>query len=307
MQTINGQFPEVAGAARGQAQARTLLMALLGLGAGLALGAVWFHHPETSSVATTPMPAHDAGGLSDTTRNVLQRLPAPIEIRFYSLLDDATVSESLRALSGRVSTLLAAYESAANGKLKVARISSLTYANNNAAAKDGVREFNGEKGNPSFLGIAVVRGEARESLAWLAPEWEPALECDLTRAISAVADASAQSQPAPPPTPAAIAALESVKTSITNLDAVSFEQGAQILREAALAEFTQATQDMEAKVKQAQQLLVQAKTSQSPAEQQAALQKLQQLQAEQGEKLKEIAARSQAQIQALQQYKTVAR
>lgn len=307
MQTINGQFPEVAGAARGQAQARTLLMALLGLGAGLALGAIWFDHPQTSSRATAAVPTRDASGLSDTTRNVLQRLPAPIEIRFYSLLDQATAAESLRALSGRVSTLLKAYESAANGKLKITRISSPTYANNNAAAKDGVREFNGDQGNPSFLGIAVVRGEARESLAWLTPDWEPALECDLTRAISAVADAGAQSQPVPPPTPAATAALESVKTSITNLDAVSFEQGAQILREAALAEFTQATQEMDAKVKQAQQLLLQAKASQSAPEQQATLQKLQQLQMEQSEKLKEIAARSQAQLQALQQYKTVAR
>jgi hypothetical protein len=307
MQTINGQFPEVAGAVRGQAQARTLLMALLGLGAGLALGAVWFHQPETSSGATAALPTHDASGLSDTTRNVLQRLHAPIEIRFYSLLDQATASEPLRALSGRVSTLLKAYESAANGKLKITQISSPTYANNNAAAKDGVREFNGDQGNPSFLGIAVVRGEARQSLAWLAPDWEPALECDLTRAISAVADAGAQSQPVPPPTPAATAALESVKTSLTNLDAVSFEQGAQILREAALAEFTQATQEMDAKVKQAQQLLLQAKASQSAPEQQATLQKLQQLQAEQSQKLKEIAARSQAQLQALQQYKTVAR
>ena len=53
----------------------------------------------------------------------------------------------------------------------------------NAAAADGIRPFNLDKGDACFLGLTVACGERKESLAQLEPEWEPALPFDLARAI----------------------------------------------------------------------------------------------------------------------------
>jgi len=94
-----------------------------------------------------------------------------------------------------------------------------------------------------------------------------------------------------------------VKRLIPNPDSVSVEAGTQVLRTAALAEFQAAALEMENKLKEAQQLVIQAQGSNSESAQQAALKQLQQVQAEQNEKLKEIAARSKAQITAWVQLK----
>lgn len=47
--------------------------------------------------------------LSGTTKRALNGLRSPVEIRFYSLLGETGSSDSLRAFSGRVDQLLAAY------------------------------------------------------------------------------------------------------------------------------------------------------------------------------------------------------
>jgi len=98
-------------------------------------------------------------------------------------------------------------------------------------------------------------------------------------------------------------AIEEVKQAIPNFASVSLADGEQILREAALKKFEQAAKEMDAQVKQAQQQLAQAENGQSAAEQQAAMKLVQQTQAEQTEKLQQIAARLQTQIAALKQLK----
>jgi hypothetical protein len=119
------------------------------------------------------------------------------------------------------------------------------------------------------------------------------------------------------PRPAAAAALapseintnavQEVKALIPNLGTVSVEEGTRILREAALKDFTAAAKEMETQVKEAEQRLTQAQNGGSDADQQAARKRLQQIQTEQVEKLKQIAARSKAQIDALQQLKAAPR
>ena len=69
-------------------------------------------------------------------------------------------------------------------------------------------------------------------------------------------------------------------------------------------ELKAAATEMQAEVQQAQQRLSRARNDKSEAEQEAAMKQLQQLQAEQAEKLKQIAARLQAQITVVEQLKS---
>jgi hypothetical protein len=98
-----------------------------------------------------------------------------------------------------------------------------------------------------------------------------------------------------------------VKTLVPNLAAVSLEEGKRILQEAALKDFTAAAKELQKQLKEAEQRLAQAQQGATEADRQAARAHLQQVQAEQTEKLKEIAARSQAQVEALEQLKAAAR
>ncbi|HXR47640.1 MAG TPA: hypothetical protein VN784_09390 [Candidatus Limnocylindrales bacterium] len=105
--------------------------------------------------------------------------------------------------------------------------------------------------------------------------------------------------------PVDAATIEEVKQAIPNFASVSLADGTQILREATLKQFAAAAKEMDVQVKQAQEQLVQAQNGQSAAEQQAAMKHLQQTQAEQTEKLQQIAAQLQTQIAALKQLKGV--
>jgi hypothetical protein len=228
-----------------------------------------------------------------------------VEIRFYNLLDKSTVSDATASFAGRMDKLLSAYESAANGKLRVSRINSQAYANVNNAVADGIKEFNSDK-SPCFLGLTVTCGGQKETLASLSPEWEAAVEADVTRAIARVAEAGAGLQSAAP-VAGNNAGLDEVKLSITNLDSVSLDEGKRLLREAALNELAQVTKEMEVRRQEAEQRFAAAVTNQSRSGQEAARDELQRLQVEQTAKLQEIAAKSQQQIQALEQYKKIAR
>ena len=285
-----------------QAQARILLLVLVCFLLGLAVGAYWYYRAAHRNSTN----AGEAGSkLAESTKAVLKTLDAPVEIRFYSLLDPASTSDALRAFAGRVDQLLSEYEQEAGGKIKVARHTTSLDADARAASADGVKAFNLDKGDACFLGVAIVCNDQRETMGQLSPEWEAALESDLSRAIARVAAAKTATKfAAASAAPADAAVIAEVKRSIPNLDSVSLADGKQILRVAALKEIMVATEEMQRRVKEAQQRISQAQTNGSEAEQQAALKQLQQVQAEQTEKLKQVAARSQAQIQALEQIKS---
>ncbi len=140
----------------------------------------------------------------------------------------------------------------------------------------------------------------KESLPRLAPEWEQALEPDLTRAIARVAAARPAAQAV---TRADTATLDALKRTIPNVDAVSLEEGTTALRNAGLAQFIQAEQDIQTQVKDAEEKFLQAQGDQSDATRQAAAEQLRKIQAEGREKLEQIALSSHAQIAALQQLK----
>ena len=293
---------EVAGRRRPgeHAGARIIISALVFFLAGAALSAVWFsrggwHHSDAENPA--------AVALSGATKAVLQHLDSPVEIRFYSMLDASSVPESVQAFAGRVDQLLAQYEQVAGDRVRVIRCKSLSRVSANAAQADGITAFNNDKGDACFLGIAVVCGGQKESLPQLAPEWEQALEPDVTRAIARAVEARPGAQPL---ARADTASLDAVRKAIPNLDAVSLEAGTKILRDASLVQFEQAAEEMQAQVKDAEQRFIQAQGDQSEAAQQAAAEQLRKIQAEGTRKLQQIAQDSHAQIAALQQLKKTA-
>jgi len=242
--------------------------------------------------------------LSESTRAVLGQIKSPVELRFYSLLDPATVPPPVQAFAKRVDEFVAEYERTANGKIQVTRYDSQSYTNANAAVRDGLKAFNADKGEACFLGIALVSKGNRESLPQLSPEWEPVLESDLTRAIVRLLESTR-----PPPPPPAVAqtesnALQEVKAIIPDISAVSLQDGTRLLRASALKDFQALAKEAEARINEAQQKLADALAGKSEAEQQAARKQLLQIKAEQTEKLKELAARSQAQVEAFERLKS---
>jgi hypothetical protein len=285
--------------ARCQGHARLVMGLLVCFFLGVGVTALLFSRLARSPDAVrNPVPS----GLSDGTRAVLSRLESPVELRWYALLDPATVTPSLKAFAERAEVLLGEYQKEGNGKILLTRHTSSSSGAADKASADGLKPFNLEKGAACFLGIAVVQGGARESLARLLPEWEPALESDLTRAIVRVTT----------PPPAAPVSAETVKIQadadeqirrvIPNLASVSVQEGTKVLRKAAMEEFNVAVQAAETKLKEAEEQVLAAQ-SKSDAEQAAARKNLQQVQADRSEKLKEIAARLQNQIEALQRLK----
>jgi hypothetical protein len=290
-----------------QANARTTALVLGFFLLGVAASAFWFYRASGSHGGTGAGPDEGAGSgtLSDGTMAVLKRLDSPVEIRFYSLLDPASTSDSLRAFAERVNQLLSLYQQAANGQVKVIRSTSLADASQ-AAAADGLRSFNSDKGESCFLGISLVRGTHKEPLPLLSPEWESALQSDLSRAIARVIDAAA---PARPVAARALnpAVFEEVKRKFPNLESVSVAEGERALREAAVNDMQASVAAMEPQLKEAEQRVAQAQTGGSEAEQQAAMKHLQEVQAEQTQKFKQISARATAQIEALKQLKAAPR
>jgi hypothetical protein len=263
---------------------------------GAALTGVWFKYGKPA----TPGPQ-----LSGSTLGLLQQLGSPVEIRFYAVLPPGNAPETLQAFSGRVDHLLSEFQGANDAKIHVTRNTSTTGATADAASADGIRPFNLDKGDACFLGLAVVCGGQKESLPQLQPEWEPALEFDLARAILHV---TAAASPAPvkasaPVLPEITNAVVRLIPDVTN---TSVEDGNRILREAAFKEFTEAGADMEKQIQAAQQQLAEAQSGQSEAEQQVAMKHLQEVQLAQGEKYKQIAARLQAELDLFQQMKTAA-
>jgi hypothetical protein len=265
---------------------------------GAVLAGVWFKYGK---------PATGAGvtQLSGPTVDLLRHLNSPVEIRFYSVLPPGSAPEPLQDFSRRVDHLLSEFQSANDSKIRVNRNVSTSGSNADAASADGMKPFNLDKGDACFLGLAVVSGERKESLPHLQAEWEPALEFDLARAILHV---TATQSPAivTPSAPVSSEVTNEVVRLIPDLKGTSLEDGTRILREAAFEEFTAAGTEMEDKLKVAQQQLSDAQNGQSEAEQQAAMKHLQEIQLEQGQKYKQIAARLQAKLAVFEQMKAAA-
>lgn len=271
----------------------------------------WFYWRSTRTQAVAVPEVVPLGVvLSEPTTKILTNLEMPVELRLFVPQDRQILSDVLRDYVGRVEVLLAEYERVAAGKLRVIQSDpQADAAAKVAAGAAGVMPFVGGNGEIIYLGLTIGAGNRVESLAPLAPEWEAALESDLSRAISRVTPKLARStQPVllNPTQPAPIDPniSEELVRAFPDLARQSFEDVAKILREHTLAEFKSAAAEMQTKVAEAQKELAEAHAKKSEAEVLAAQKNLQRVQADQTSKINAITARLQERIGVLQQIKT---
>lgn len=294
-----------------RAASRLAVVILLGAGLLLAGGGFWFSSRTKQLPVETAAATPATVGLSATTQKILASLTTSIEVRFFAPDEAVTLPEHLRSYITRVAQLLAEYERDAAGKLRVRRSDPQTdAAAKTAASAAGVIPFASETGEIVYLGLTVGNGTQIESITPLAPEWEAALESDLSRAIQrlaakprSAAAARTAGQKSVPVTPMDPAISEQLLKLFPDLKIRAYDDMAQELRTAALEEFKTATAELQTKMSAAQQALAQAQANKSAAEQQAAWQDFQRVQAEQTEKLKGITAWLQERLTVLQQLK----
>src|ERR1019366_5995723 len=142
----------------------------------------------------------------------------------------------------------------------------------------------------------IASGKNQESFARLQPEWEPALEYDLARAILRVAATAAPAKPAPEiakPSPEIIA---SINRLIPDVNATSVEAADQIFHAEFMKQCAEAGTEMETQINAAQQQVVQAQPGGPRAALEPPKKTLSRVQLAQGEKLKRVAARLQIQL-----------
>jgi len=290
-------------------KANNILVVLVCL-TSVAAGVLCFYAATRRSMAEAGDNAElkQQSALSENTKAVLTELNAPVQIRFYALLDPASVPVGMQEFARLIDQLLTEYEREAQGKVEMTRYNSRSEvkAAAVAAAADGVRPFNLDKGDACYFGLVVAQDDRKEILTQLGPERQDALEFDLTSMIEKIARAKGPAPRAANTPPADSAATDEVKQAIPNFTSVSVEEGTRILREVALRNFKETVAAMEAQVALAQDSLSLARNGGSEAERQAAARQLQEIQAEQTEKLRQIAARSAARVEALRQLKEAA-
>ncbi len=273
---------------------RPLVLAAVSFILGAGLTGAWFHHHES---------ARNTDALPEPVLNAVEHLAAPVVVRFYSLLPAGSASAEEQAFSGRVENLLDSVQAANPGKIQVTRLDANIETNIVAAEADGIQAFNLNKGDACFLGLTVSCGAHKESLARLDPEWVPALPYDLVRVMLRVAVAPAPAPLAPEISKPSPEIVSSIKRLIPDPNAVSPDEARQIFHAEYMKECAQAGAEMEAQIGAAQQQAAQAQASGSSEQLAAAQKHLLEVQLQQGEKLKQIAADLQTRMAVFQQMK----
>jgi len=294
------------------AQTRIVIMLVVCFVLGLGVSAYWYRRaaklngaPDANLAAS----GQQVIALSEAMKSDLQRLDSPVEIRFYAPASRSLLPESLQAFAGRVDELLSDYKGEARGKIRVTRLDPLANPAAEASAKsDGIKPLLLATGDFYYLGLTIAYHDRKERISPLAPEWEPALPSDLSRAILRLTSSPSAAPPlselSPVDPAAAKAALQEVARVIPDIASVSLEDGTRLLREAALAQLKTDFSAMQTQVAAAQQKLAETQSGKSEADQQAARMQLQQIQSEQTEKFQQMAQRLQDQIAALKQLKS---
>jgi len=271
-----------------------LAVAFFIMGAGLT--AAWFHHrPGANSV-------RQAGQLSGPTQDLLSQLTTPVAIHYYALLPDGSTSETVQAFAKRVDQLLETVQAATGGKVKISRFTTLAETNLAAAAAAGLQPFNLDKGDACFLGITLAGPEHKEALPRLQPEWEAALEYDLARALLRAGATTPVRVPAAVAKPSA-ETLATISRLIPDVKTTSAAEADQIFHAEFLKDCAVVGSELEVQINAAQEKVQQAEASGSEADLEAARKNLAQVQVDQADKLKQVAARLQVQLALFKQMK----
>jgi gliding motility-associatede transport system auxiliary component len=125
--------------------------------------------------------------LSEGTRSVLGKLEAPVKIRLY-FSQGAEVPLPIKAYGRRVEDMLAEFRQAGRGEVLVDKLDPEPDSEaEDSATLEGVEAQVVGSGDKFYLGASISYADQKIALPALAPDREPLLEYDLTRAIARAA------------------------------------------------------------------------------------------------------------------------
>ncbi len=131
--------------------------------------------------------------LSDGTKQILQDLDTPAEIRLYATRDDRIMPPRLKTHVQRVEDFLSEFQRNSNGKIKITKYNPEPDSDAEDSARlDGVDAVSvGSQQSLSFtervyLGLAVNMLDSTVAIPFLHPDREQQLEYEIIRAISEV-------------------------------------------------------------------------------------------------------------------------
>ena len=127
--------------------------------------------------------------LSRGSQRIVQKLDTPVEIRFYYSKDNASTPVYLRTYAQEVEDLLAEFQQASHGKIKIVKLDPKPDSDAEDSARlDGVEGQTVNLSDRVYLGLAVSCLDAKTAIPFLSPGRETLLEYDISRAISSVAN-----------------------------------------------------------------------------------------------------------------------
>jgi ABC-type uncharacterized transport system involved in gliding motility auxiliary subunit len=127
--------------------------------------------------------------LSQGSQRIVQKLDTPVEIRFYYSKDNASTPVYLRTYAQEVEDLLAEFQQASRGKIKIVKLDPKPDSDAEDSARlDGVEGQTVNLNDKVYLGLAVSCLDAKTAIPFLSPGRESLLEYDISRAISSVAN-----------------------------------------------------------------------------------------------------------------------
>jgi ABC-type uncharacterized transport system involved in gliding motility auxiliary subunit len=127
--------------------------------------------------------------LSQGSQRIVQKLDTPVEIRFYYSKDNASTPVYLRTYAQEVEDLLAEFQQASYGKIKIVKLDPKPDSDAEDSARlDGVEGQTVNLSDKVYLGLAVSCLDAKTAIPFLSPGRESLLEYDVSRAISSVAN-----------------------------------------------------------------------------------------------------------------------
>lgn len=278
-----------------QASARVVVVAVAALVLGFA-GGFYSRQLKPAESANRPTEQSDqAFRLSEGARAVLKHLENPVEIEYYSLIEETNITGGL-AFPDQMWRVVQAFEQEGGGKVKAIRHSDISTAGSDAARAAGVQPLDPD-GGFTYLGLVVKADRRKEVLPRIPPQWSPALEYDVARMIERVGKTPFVQKVAED-VALAKSASESVQQAIKDPASTSLEEGTRQLREAAQKRFEEVVKTMKAELAAAQERVRKAEQDNDVAGRAAAAAELQKLQLAQREKMTALTLEAQAQVEA---------
>jgi ABC-type uncharacterized transport system involved in gliding motility auxiliary subunit len=129
--------------------------------------------------------------LSDGTREILESLEEPIDLRFYYSERFDEIGPNIARHSDRVRELLDEYERLSNGMVRIEEFDPQPFSTEeDLAVSDGLQGLPfDQSGARAYFGVSGTNStDDSDALGYLAPERSPFLEYDLTRLIANLAE-----------------------------------------------------------------------------------------------------------------------